>query len=465
MMPAESDVIDHSFARIVRRLPEIYLTVALLVSTALCLLTPPFYVPDESNHAQREIEISQGELIAKRTAEGVGAPMDVGLLSVVQTMHALYSDMVKRHPVPRERPDGSVTEAQLAPLRQIRWTHRMTFSSFLNTAVYPPLLYVPQALGWRLGEAADLTIMHTLLLSRLFAAVCAVAIGWCALRLCGAGRWLLFAYLLLPTLLSLNASCSQDAILLTLAGLAMVLLARAISAGRLLTLSELVVVAGVLTICIGARPPYLPFALALLLPALEARGIRWQQFIPSVLGVVLIAGVIGAWQLQVHPLGIAVYPGIQPESQVAFLRAHPVRGGINLMEGTILALPAAALKGLALLGTLDVAPPKAVYAVLLLGVAGVGWFAPKEGLNSWRARGVLLFILLTIVVAISLAEYIIWTPLAAKRIEGLQFRYYLPLIPFAFLLLPGNLRLQAASESAQAKPCERKLFCGQQRHC
>src|SRR5260370_623652 len=76
MMPAESDVIDHSFARIARRLPEIYLAVALLVSTALCLLTPPFYVPDESNHAQREIEISRGELIAKRTAEGVGAPMD-----------------------------------------------------------------------------------------------------------------------------------------------------------------------------------------------------------------------------------------------------------------------------------------------------------------------------------------------------------------------------------------------------
>jgi hypothetical protein len=70
MMPAESDVIDHSFARIARRLPEIYLAVALLVSTALCLLTPPFYVPDESNHAQREIEISRGELIAKRTAEG-----------------------------------------------------------------------------------------------------------------------------------------------------------------------------------------------------------------------------------------------------------------------------------------------------------------------------------------------------------------------------------------------------------
>ena len=97
MMPVESDVIDHSFARIARRLPEIYLAVALLVSTALCLLTPPFYVPDESNHAQREIEISRGELMAKRTAEGVGAPMDEGLLSVVQTMHALYSDMVKRH--------------------------------------------------------------------------------------------------------------------------------------------------------------------------------------------------------------------------------------------------------------------------------------------------------------------------------------------------------------------------------
>jgi uncharacterized membrane protein len=69
---------------------------------------------------------------------------------------------------------------------------------------------------------------------------------------------------------------------------------------------------------------------------------------------------------------------------------------------------------------------------------------------------VLLFILLTIVVAISLAEYIIWTPLAAKRIEGLQFRYYLPLIPFAFLLLPGNFQASSGKRIRAGKTLRKK---------
>ncbi len=70
-MQAHSDV-QGIGSWVFRRLPEIYVAVALLVSTLLCVLTPPFLVPDEANHAKREIELSRLEFFAHKTPLGIG---------------------------------------------------------------------------------------------------------------------------------------------------------------------------------------------------------------------------------------------------------------------------------------------------------------------------------------------------------------------------------------------------------
>jgi len=327
-----------------------------------------------------------------------------------------------------------VTEAQLIPLREIRWTHRTVFVSFQNTAVYPPLLYLPQAAGWRIGEATGLTILHSMLLARWLASLSAVAIGWLALRFCPSGRWLLCAYLLLPTVLALNASCSQDGLLLPIAGLAMALLARVLCARRLFTHLELAAVTGLLAVCITARPPYVPLALLLFLPVLAAPGVSWRRFLPAAAGLLVIVGLLGAWEILIHSLG--AYPhAISPaESQIAFLRAHPLYLVMILLLGTLLYPPLILAPGLATMGILDVFPPLCVFALLGAGLAGIAFFTPKDTSDTRRVDASLLFIWVTGFAAVSLAIYCICSPPGANWIGGLQARYYLPLVPFIFLL-------------------------------
>lgn len=422
-------------------LPEIYLAVAFLLTFALCMLTPPFFVPDEIAHSSREIQIGHGGLIGRQFPEGVGGLVDVNAKQVMDGFGRIQGEIMQRYPNSSRRPDGRVTEAQLAPFRELRWAHRSVFMPFQNTAVYPPFLYIPQAAGWRIGEAANLTILHTLLLARLFAAMSALAVGWLALRFYAGGRWVLFTYLLLPSELGLSASCSQDALLFAVAGLVAALVSRAIYCRRLFTILELIAVTTLLLVTIEARLPYLPLALFLILPSLSLRDTTWRGLVPASLGILIILGVSSAWAKMVKPLGIFTHPLANPALQIAFLRTHPFNGAWNLLKCTVLLTPLMIPQALEVLGTLDVFPPLPIYALLAAGLTGVALLSPREQLTSWRGRGLLVFTIIAVCVCLTLAEYIIFTPPGGGWVYGLQGRYYLPLVPLPFLLLRPSTRV------------------------
>ncbi len=424
-----------------KRLPVLYVLVALLVSTALCVLTPPFFTPDESNHARREITIGHGEILVSVNPQGVGGWLDENALEVMRESDKMESRMEVRFPNPHQRPNGRVDTAELKSLQAISWGGPAAFSVFWNTAVYPPLLYLPQALMWRLGQGLGWKILHTLLAVRLTAAWCGIAFGFLALRMSGALRWPLFVYFLLPTLLSLQASCSQDALLLGISGLVAALVVRAIAAERLLGVGELAVTSVLLAIIVAARPPYLPLVLVLLLPALNLDGSKARRFALPAAGGTFVVGCLAAWEVLVRPLGNMTGPGAEPGAQVHSLLRHPAAGLFHLLVATFSPLPKLTLKGVALLGVNDVFVPSGMFGLLLLAICGIALAAPWEGLRRTRATLVLLLALAATVVGISLAEYITWTPVGARTIEGIQSRYYVPLYPLLWLALRGRLIL------------------------
>ena len=419
-------------AWLARRLPEVYLLVALFVCVLLALLTAPFNTPDEPNHAQREVQLARGGIIARRTPQGVGGTIDSSLHSFAVTTTSLRNAYVALHPDP-PFPPGRISPADLVQLQAMRWSRSPVFATFENTAVYPPGLYLPQTLGWRIGETAHFTLVQSMMLARLCAAVCAIALGWLALRLAGPERWLLFPYLLLPTGLSLAASCSQDALIATITALLAVLLLRPIAARRPQTLAELAVSCCLLTLIIGARLTYLPLVLVLLLPAIEAPGIVWRTLLRPLAAASLAVLAVGIWQAMVHHLGTLVRSGCDASLQAAMLEHHPAAGFISLLDAIFKLIPVMLIKGLYMLGTNDVGPPHAIYATMVIAMAAFVALHPLSGLRTATGRLLLAISLAGMVVATWLAEYLLWTPVGLHHVEGLQARYFLPAIPLALL--------------------------------
>ena len=56
--------------------------------------------------------------------------------------------------------------------KSFSWSDNTIERSFVNTAIYPPLFYIPAAVGYWLGKGADIGVVQTLYLSRNADATC-----------------------------------------------------------------------------------------------------------------------------------------------------------------------------------------------------------------------------------------------------------------------------------------------------
>ena len=249
-------------------LPECYVALALLSTLFMILFVPPFLVSDEDGHSRRAYSIAHGDWLAHRTPQGIGAQVDTSLTQSATDFVLTQAHEEALYKTAGSRPDGRMPLSFLTDQQTVGWSHHSAFIAFPNTAAYPPTLYLPQALGWRVTEALDLSIVHSLMGVRLFTALCSIAIGWFALRIGRMNAWLLAAYLLLPTVMGLAASCSQDALLITFAALSAAILSRALAERRTLLPWEWILSAILLAVITMAKPPYLMLAFVLYLPSL-----------------------------------------------------------------------------------------------------------------------------------------------------------------------------------------------------
>ncbi|MBL6791339.1 MAG: DUF2142 domain-containing protein [Methylophilaceae bacterium] len=98
-------------------------------------LQPPFQTPDEFNHFKRAYLLSEGEVFFNTKDLKTGGNIDSGLLAFMN----LYQDIPYHY-------ENKYEKNILEKSYKISWTNQKEFSPFPNTAVYFPLIYLPQAM-------------------------------------------------------------------------------------------------------------------------------------------------------------------------------------------------------------------------------------------------------------------------------------------------------------------------------
>jgi uncharacterized membrane protein len=417
-------------------LPIIYALISIPAVVFISMKFPLFQHADEHNHFLRAEQISGGGLLGQKLANGsAGGSVDESALISTRSIRLLKRGECADEQHPQE-------------VNNINWSGNRIPASFSNTAIYPPIPYLPVTAGIIAGKFMGLSVVDTVYLARLTNGLASIAIGFLALRLCVRGRYLMFTVLLLPMTLALFASMSQDAVLIASGCLLAASLSRLLEPPRERGTRKLLALLLALSFFVvsTSKLPYIFLALIFALPpvvgawASDGNNLSRAKYILPVLVFIL---PVAAWTLYVTTyVGVPLNPGkADVGAQIQHLLWNPT-AVFSIARRTLEGFSIYYYQGfVGLLGNwLDARFPVVYYFAAAVALFGSWLLSTTEGDRTKPVYQIVisLSVLLTIFGTFA-ALYLAYTWVGARYVDGVQGRYFLPLAGMFALLGPGGM--------------------------
>jgi len=392
--------------RKVRILPEIaFLVIGAVAGLCFIVGVPAYQGADEPAHLNRAYQLSEGRMTAERSGGSVGGMLPVSML---------------------------VRSGPLNPERRV-------FVDFRNTALYPPVPYLPHALVLALGRMVSLPPRQLLYLGRVAGLVTALGLGFLAIRITPIAKRVFLMLALAPMAIRQMSMVSADSVTngvsLLLVAVALGLAATPIGPHDRATRLRFGVCSVATTL---SKLAYWPLALLYLVGSPVGRGGRKRFAIGFAVLVCTSAAALAAWLWATSGLFAAqrLAPDADPARQLAHLVADPLRFVAMLIED-LQRDWARNLHGTLFPGQL----PRWLSGLYLAVTATVALF---DGRGDWtpslRGRVVIVCVIAATYVSVNAILYLTLHPVGATTVRFVQPRYFLPVAPLGFLLL-ANRRL------------------------
>jgi uncharacterized membrane protein len=411
-----------------------YLAVALVWGVALIAITPPFQAPDEPAHYFRAWSVASFEMIGRQGAV-VTVPENVATLP-----DRLGTNVGGDWPANQY----SVRRAGGALWERISKTNRAQVTSAAASA---PIGYVPQAIGIEIARVLGHSPLLGFYLGRLLNLIATVVLVFLAIRVVPFGRPFFALVGLLPMFVFEAASLSPDGLALSGCLLFLALVLRSTTRGTI-PARELIVTSCVAVILLNAKPGYAVLVLLLfMLTPRQLGGVRrYAVWIGATIAAAFSVGAGAALVAPEAPAGYYAWMGlgaVDPGRQLAFVVRNPfefARVLYDTFDQQALGLDHTRLglgqMAYGVLGWLSVYLP--TVGMWAMGLAGVLFLGSREEVPTtpWQ-RFVLGATGAILVSAVSIGLYTGWTPVAAPVINGLQGRYFIPVIPLGLFAVYG----------------------------
>jgi len=408
-----------------------FLLAGLLFATIFAAVTPPFEVPDEPAHFFRAYAVSEGRLDLIPRPGRTGGPLPAS----VQRIATDLLDDIPTHPDHKLDP-RAIRAAFQVPLEP----ERRAPVFFPNSLQYTFVPYVPQAAAIAAGRLCGAPPLALLYLARLANLVCGVLAIAFAVRRLPAFAWLAVMVALTPMALALLGSSSADVTSLAAAFVLVSTVAKlAWGTDGPVRGRDLLVLAASSAVLCAAKPPYLPLALlAFAIPAARLPGARRARFL---LLHTTLSLLLAAWAIATsRTVGtIRLKAGVDSGRQIHDALLHPLRFLRVVAVDYVVHAPRYLSELVGNLGWLDArlpAPLLIAYLAVLLALVFLD-AGGRADVRPWQ-RGIAAAAVLAAMALVSASQYAVWTPYGAAFIEGLQGRYFLPLVLAAAWALHGR---------------------------
>jgi uncharacterized membrane protein len=417
--------------------PRTLAALTFLLGLTYLALTPPFQVPDEHTHFLRSFQVSQGTILGVKQDNQAGGFLPKTFLQDL----AFFPHLAGKPQIQTSYGEWRQNLRESRPLTALHLSEQ-AFAHFPNTVRYSPVPYLPQALGINLAKGLALNTLETLYLSRFLTLVASVVLLTAAFWLCAFSirlRLALFLLATMPMSMFLLASISADAPTISLALVTAALCIRLTQQWSDRLFIWLLVCAVLLSLC---KPCYLLIPLAGL-PAVWQAPVRRHCKVGAAAALVAVAVLPAlAWTALTTSLFVSLLPNHldNPHLQLHYVLEQPVTVMLTFISCLKKDFQGIWLSFIGVLGWLDTFLPQPVYKFypLLLALTAVtGISSQEQGRRStWGAAGFAASLFLASSGLLLLASYLTWTPVQAPYVDGIQGRYFLPLVPLVLLWLP-----------------------------
>jgi uncharacterized membrane protein len=424
--------------------------------SVIIAVTPPLRGPDETAHFLRAYGIAQGDVVPSIQDDlgrkGIFLPAafhrDFSLFDRWQSTgrgegvpFEQVIDAFRQRPVETE-----VSAAESTAV----------FVAYAGSEGYSPAAYLPQAAAALLARAAGLGFVATFYLMRLAGLALMTAVVAYAVTRTPVLKWAFVTIAMLPSALYARAVINADAAAFAFGLVVVAAFLRAVSGSPMGAPGTR---SGWMLLCVLSKPPNLAFMLLEWLRPQTTGGWRVAAVatFPALAAALVWSAVssadVAAWRL-VELTGTAAQE-FNPGWKLHFMLAHPLEfpaaviGMFRAMDG------AEFLRQLiGVLGLFDTVLRPSAYAAigLLLAATLVSPLPCAARLPAALAAGITA---LVYGLAILLIFYVIWTPVHADQVWGVQGRYFVPILPLIAVVVSALVKrgLSVAVTCALAIAC------------
>lgn len=389
-----------------------------------------FNVPDETNHFFRAYEISLGGMVSEHNEElnlvGRELPLDVEL-ELLQTSWLSFGENKNT----------------------LYLSQNNVFKNFPNTALYAPVSYIPQAFGIYIARCFTQNITLIAYTGRLFNWITITIFLCLSLKILPSGKEFFALVALTPMNIHESVSLAPDGMVVALSAflVSFVLYLREMQKTVLSKLEIVILYIVALAISLY-KIVYLPFLLFyFLIPNVRFRH-GWKE-------KALHAGLVSIMVILVSLFWLntcsefLIQPGTDSDTQLAYLLSHPIRYYLTVIRtimnnaSTLVFLMVGSQ--LAWLNVPTVGMLIMIYIIYLAYQINISTSMLDKAQKDTRL--ISISVIITIIFLTYTSLYIQWTAVYQPNIDGLQGRYFIPLLLPMYLFLTKDLRQKEHSKT------------------
>ena len=400
-------------------LEKLFLILILPIGLMYMLFLPFGSVPDEITHFSRIYSISDGHIVSEASKDGnTYAQIPTNIISTFYVGHNKKYNYIKNNflEMPSKEKINTV---------------------FTNTALYCFIIYIPQTIGVLIGKTINLPFILSMYLARLFNFITFVILMCFSIKLIPYLKKYLLLISLLPIVLQEAVSFSSDALTISISFFLISYVLYLKEKKDILSKKDYIIIIISTIICSMAKIVYIPIIFLIYLLPKELFVSKKDKYIKLSLIILTCIIINGAWTMYASRYLIEYNEGVNSTGQIKYILSNPLKYIFCILRtigynGTGFVYQAYG-RNLGLLN-IDVGrfyPICALFFSIYLSLTN----RFKEKKNTLSEKIMYLLVPLGIICLIFTSLYIQWTPVSKEIVDGVQGRYFIPLLLFIPLIL------------------------------